>query len=242
MTKVKTRIGSCIAVCILHLLFIGCGGVPEAQPTLGSTEMDAPTAALIYSNVQSLTTLNSTTYARLNSSLLGAENISSPFLSRSEPLAETIDVSPVRILCPTSGNAGLSGALRYVADNSALTVDSTFAETLTACAVTQTVAASDGDCEITTIYDGAFDVAYTFDYEISSTDYTIASIWTTTANHPLDFTISDAPHTVDLAVAYSSDRTGAEALTGTITVDGTAYDVAQEIDTTNYSRAELGCE
>lgn len=181
----------------------------------------------------------------LNESLLDSPEILGALvraktLVSDSPRTGAVNISDDFAPCPVGGTVSFSGELAFTADADLVDVGGTFAQTFSSCAATTLVIASDGECELTTEFTGSMSVDYAFNYETDSGDFLVASSLTTSA--PLDLVQNDVAHTVLLDLFFMQDSTTDPTFSGTITVDGLAYDAAIELDTQSFSRAELGCE
>jgi len=156
------------------------------------------------------------------------------------PRIDSVDISDVYLPCPSGGTASYGGNLAYTVDEDLFDANGTYSQTLSSCSSVSTVTAADGECDITSEFTGSFSVDYAFNYETGSGDYLIASSLTTTA--ALDLTQNDVPHSVEIDLFFMQDSATDPSFSGTITVDGLTYDASIDLDTQNFTRAELGCK
>lgn len=238
--KIKARVLSALFFSTT-LFFTQCGSGTDG------VVLDANSSSQVAGGSESLTTLNSTASSSLNSTILNSPSVSAALI-RAQSLArtaaqvqyETIDISTEDYDCPDGGTASFAGSIDSAVSGNTLSVTGDFTQTFVSCEVSTTVETSDGNCDITAEFTGSFDESYDLDYNTLDDSFDVTSTWLT--SDPLDLLLNGSAHEVEFNILFTTDDTGATDLSGDITIDGTSYDVDTEVDTTQYSSSELGCD
>lgn len=219
------------------------GGQNNNNTQTPDTAEDAGNVATSQSTVTQLATSSTTAMQSVGNAqnLIKAKALATYVANNQQRyVTGSYDLGTVSGNCLDSGTMDFSGTISYdVNETTFYTImNGDFGISFNACANTVTVEASDGECDVTAVLDGDIEMGY--DYEGSAQTWSLDATWSTPAD--IDLTINDSAHTMGMDMGFSFSSSDSDiSVTGTITIDGNAYDVTTPVDTTEYTRADLGC-